>query len=263
MLNQPVFPRCSLVYEEFCVLNELNGAWWTTDGDDRRRFDYDDRRDLIAELFQQKRSVIYKAVEDWMRERRHWSHVHVSGGQGETKFESGMSSYRFFCKDIFHIDELPSSYIPMVETIILWNTLFEDRSILKEELERVFGDRLTPEQIKKICKKRFTGWRRLSDRLLTGIKVSTDNGTKSIMDILREGNPSSGERTHAMVFMEILRDKKLGFQKLIDEENSEALEGSTMMTVEDIPGSPSLRRTVNQATRIVEDNCTYCWQESG
>lgn len=258
LLGEPVLPKCSLLYQEFCVLNELNGARYTVDGDDWRRFDFADRTGIIKDLFKEKRTVSYKAVEDWLRSERGWAHAHVRGGQGETKFESGLSSYRFFCKDVFHVTELPERDIPMVETIILWNTLFEDRSILREELDRHFGPdsddpRLTAEQIKLICKKRFTGWGKLSEEFLCGIKASTDNGPKSIMDVMREGDPSAGGRSRAMVLMEVLRDENLGFQKLVDARNEKVVAGSGPMRVEDIPGSPSLRRTVNQATRIVEE----------
>lgn len=258
LLGEPVLPKCSLLYQEFCVLNELNGARYTVDGDDWRRFDFADRTGIIKDLFKEKRTVSYKAVEDWLRSERGWAHAHVRGGQGEAKFESGLSSYRFFCKDVFHVPELPERDIPMVETIILWNTLFEDRSILREELDRHFGPdsvdpRLTADQIKVICKKRFTGWGKLSEEFLCGIKANTDNGPKSIMDVMREGDPSAGGRSRAMVLMEVLRDERLGFQKLVDARNEEAVAGAGSMRVEDIPGSPALRRTVNQATRIVEE----------
>ena len=91
----------------------------------------------------------------------------------------------------------------MIEEIILWNTIFEDRDILKEKLKRNYGDCLSDEQIKKIVRKRFTGWGRLSKKLLCGIKVETDNGRMSIMDVLREGNPNNNGLSKAMVFMEI------------------------------------------------------------
>lgn len=258
LLGEPVLPKCSLLYQEFCVLNELNGARYTVDGDKECRFDRADRAGIIKSLFGEKRSVSYKAVEDWLRRERGWAHAHVRGGQGETKFESVLSSYRFFCKDVFHVAELSGRDVPMVETIILWNTLFEDRSILREELERHFGPnsndpRLTAEQIKVICKKRFTGWGKLSEEFLCGLKTETDNGPKSIMDVMREGDPSAGGRSRAMVLMEALRDEHLGFQRLVDERNEKTVSAAGRMRVEDIPGSPALRRTVNQATRIVEE----------
>ena len=258
LLGQHVLPRCSLLYEEFCVLNELNGAHFTEDGDREHRFDYADRAGIVEDLFRERRTVTYKLVEDWMRKEGRATHPHVSGGQGETKFESGLSSYRFFAKDVFHVEELDERDYSMIETIILWNTLFEDRSILREELERNFGPdgadpRLTEEQIKIICKKRFSGWGKLSREFLEGMKVATDNGPKSIMDVMREGHPAAGARSGGMVLMEVLRDDQLGFQAEVDRRNAERMGSGGMMSVEELPGSPALRRTVNQAVRIVEE----------
>ena len=253
LIGEGVLPRNSLMYEEYCVLNELNGARYSVDGDDWRRFDYVDRMGIMDDLFRQRRSVTYKMVEDWMRANRGWARVHVRGGQGENKFESSLPAYRFFCKDVFKIDELPSSIIPMVETIILWNTLFEDRTILKEQLVRSFSDRLSPEQIKTICKKRLTGWGNLSEKFLAEVKVETDCGPRSIMDILREGSPVGGEQGRTMVLMEVLHDERLGFESKIDELNSERIADAGCLEVRDLPGSPALRRTVNQAVRVVEE----------
>lgn len=249
--GEPVLPRCSLLYEEYCVLNELNGAHFTQDGDKERRFDYKDRSDMVKELFR-KGKVSYKKVQDWMRQRGN-SNVRVSGGQGENGFESKLSSYVFFAKDVFGVDEIPERDLPMIEDIILWNTIFEDRDILKDKIKRSFGDRLSDEQIKKIAKKRFTGWGRLSKKLLCDIKVDTDSDLRSIMDILREGNPNNTGLSKAMVFMEIIRDSDLGFDKKIDAINKEAMIGSAGLAIEDLPGSPALRRGVNQALGIVEE----------
>lgn len=249
--GEPVLPRCSLLYEEYCVLNELNGAHFTQDGDKEHRFDYEDRSDMVKELFRRGR-VTYKKVSEWMRQRGN-SNVHVSGGQGEHGFESKLSSYIFFAKDIFGVDEIPERDLPMIEDIILWNTIFEDRDILKDKIKRNFGDRLSDEQIKKIVKKRFTGWGRLSKKLLCDIKVDTDSDSRSIMDILREGNPNNTGLSKAMAFMEIIRDSDLGFDKKIDAVNKEAMIGSAGLAIEDLPGSPALRRGVNQALGIVEE----------
>lgn len=115
---------------------------------------------------------------------------------------------------------------------------------------------LNADQIKKICKKRLTGWGRLSKKFLTGIKVDTQTGRRmSIMDVLREGNPNSDRRLgETMVMMEILHDNALGFQEKIDEANREfyAVNGE-LMGVNELPGSPAIRRSLNQAIRIVDE----------
>lgn len=249
--GEPVLPKNSLLYQEFCVLNELNGAHFTQDGDKHRRFDYADRFDMVDELFKNG-SVSYKKVADWMTKRGN-ANVHVSGGQGEKGFESRLSSYIFFKKDIFDVDEIPESDYPMIEDIILWNTIFEDRDILAQKLKTSYGNRLSDEQVKKICKKRFTGWGRLSRKFLTGIKTHTDNGDMSIMDVLREGDPTNGHGTHAMVLMEALRDDRLHFQELVDKENTEKFYDVTQVSLDEIPGSPGIRRAINQTLAIVKE----------
>ena len=250
--GEPVLPKCSMLYEEFCVLNELNGSRWTLDGDEMRPFDFADRKGIVRDLFT-KRRVSYKMVEDWMRRTHGHAHVHVLGGQGEKGYESRLSSYIFFCKDVFHSEEIAPEDYSMVEELILWNTLFEDRTILKEKIEEKYGNRLDESQIKAICRKRFTGWGRLSRRLLTGIKAKTDRGDVSIMDVLRNGSPNNGERLRSMVFMQVIHDDALGFERLIEDENRSRMGDTKSVLLEEMPGSPSLRRSVNQALRIVEE----------
>ena len=260
LAGEKVLPKQSLLYEEFCVSNELNGVRWSDDGDDWHRFDAAQREGIIHELFHHKRRVTYKMIADWLiREGDAISPV-VKGGQGESGLESKMSSYIFFAKDIFGVDEISRAEYPAIEKIILWNTLFEDRSILKEKLAEEFGPHgngmLDDAQIKKICKKRLTGWGRLSEKFLTGIRVDTQTGRAvSIMDVLREGNPSSERRQgETMVMMEVLHDDSLGFQEKIDEFNrSYYAKSERSLGVNELPGSPAIRRSLNQAIRIVDE----------
>ena len=260
LAGEKVLPKQSLLYEEFCVLNELNGVRWSEDGDTWCRLDAAQREGIIQDLFHEKRRVTYKMIADWLVREGDARSPIVRGGQGESGLESKMGSYIFFAKDIFGVGELSSEDFPVIEKIILWNTLFEDRSILKEKLQSEFGPdgsgMLNADQIKKICKKRLTGWGRLSKKFLTGIKVDTQTGRRmSIMDVLREGNPNSDRRLgETMVMMEILHDNALGFQEKIDEANREfyAVNGE-LMGVNELPGSPAIRRSLNQAIRIVDE----------
>ena len=149
--GEPVMPRCSLMYEMYCVLNELNGAKITFDGDKAKRFSADDRIDIVDDLFKKRKTISYKDIETWYK-KKHGPSVatpHVSGGQGEKGFESKLSSYNDFCA-ILGVEEIDRSDMAMVEEIILWNTLFEDRSILKQRIKNVYGERLGDEQIKLI-----------------------------------------------------------------------------------------------------------------
>ena len=262
LAGEKTLPKCSLLYEEFCVLNELNGVRWSDDGDDWRRFDAAQREGIIRDLFHRYRRVTYKKIADWLVQQGEANNPRVKGGQGESALESKLGSLLFFTKDILHVDDVvPGTKLyEDVETIILWSTLFEDRSILKEKLEDEFGPSgsglLDAAQIKAICKKRLTGWGRLSKRFLCGIRVDAQSGgSVSIMDVLREGNPNSTRRCgETMVMMEALRDEDLGFQKAVDDANrAYYAEQGSELGVNDLPGSPAIRRSLNQAIRIVDE----------
>ncbi|WP_293836401.1 type II CRISPR RNA-guided endonuclease Cas9 [uncultured Parolsenella sp.] len=263
LAGEKTLPKCSLLYEEFCVLNELNGVRWSDDGDNWPRLTREQREGIVRDLFHKHKTVKYDAIADWLVRNGYAPNAHVKGGQGASALESKLSSWFFFTKDILHVDDIVpgTKLFEDVETIILWGTLFEDRGILKEKLEAEFGAAgsglLDTAQIKAICsKKRFMGWGRLSKKFLCGLKVDAQNGRKvSIMDVLREGNPNSTRRNgETMVMMEALRDEDLGFQKAVDAANRAyyAEEGSSL-GVNDLPGSPAIRRSLYQAIRIVDE----------
>lgn len=258
--GEPVLARSSLVYELYCVLNELNGARLTQDGDKSYRFDAADRLGIVEDLFKKRKRVTYEAVEKWLA-RTHGPSggksvggaYHVTGGQGEDAFESKLSSYNDFCK-ILEVDELSDIDAAMAEDIVLWNTVFEDRSILKRKIKLAYGDRLTDAQVGKLCRKRYTGWGRLSKELLCGLRSATDDGPKSIMDILLDGDPNHAHRMGAaMNLMEILNDDLLEFRAKIDERNHARAIEMGGMRLDEVTGSPALRRSVNQALRIVDE----------
>ncbi len=262
LVGEKTLPRCSLLYEEFCVLNELNGMRWSEDGDDWRRFDAAQREGIVRDLFHRYRRVTYKKIADWLVRAGDATNPRIKGGQGESALESKLSSFIFFTKDVLYVDDIAfgTELYEVVETIILWSTLFEDRSILAEKLESEFGAAgsglLDAVQIKAICKKRLTGWGRLSERFLTGLKVDAQDGRRvSIMDVLREGNPNTTRRSgETMVMMEALRDEALGFQKAVNAENrAYYTECGRELGVNDLPGSPAIRRSLNQAIRIVDE----------
>lgn len=265
--GEPVLPKCSLLYEEFCVLNELNGSRYITKGDaNSHRFDAAQREGIMNDLFKKRKSVTYKAVADWLEREEGLVGVEVRGGQGETSYVSKLSSYQFFCNEVFGVESLDKVKLPenisgsindVVEDIILWNSLFEDRDILKEKIKDAYGF-LTDDQIKKICKKRFTGWGNLSKKLLKGLCITKDLGIReknrvSILDVLRDGNPAT-KKSDTMIFQEIVTDKDLGFNTLIDDYNRNYFaKNQKSLAVNDLPGSPALRRSINQALAIVDE----------
>ena len=254
---EDVLPRHSLLYEEFCVLNELNGARWGRPGQDSNRFDVRDRQDIFDELFCKHKTVTNKAVSVWLERRRGFRDAQIEGTQDKSGFKSKLESYNDFCS-ILQVDSLDDEKNPLasdeIEEIILWNTVFEDRDIFKRKLQQKYGNRLSNEQINKLVKKRYQGWGRFSKKFLCGLKTDTQFGPLSIMDILRDGDPITGHHSRAMTLMEILHEDRFTFEQKMEEENRKTFrEDGNKLSVDDLPGSPANRRTVNQAMRIVEE----------
>ena len=250
LFGQDVLPRHSLLYEEFTVLNELNGVRWNKDGENFHRFDVADRLDLVRDLFQKRKKVSVKAVQSWLL-KRGFSNNTVKGTQGETAFESKLESYNDFCR-ILGVERIDGDDYEMVENIILWVTLFEDKSILVSRVKSIYGHRLDDKQIIDIEKLRYSGWGRLSKDLLCNLKAETDNGPMSLMDILREGNPNEIPIGSAMTMQEILTDRKFEFPELIEQFNIEHSKNEAI-DLADLPGSPAVKRSISQATKIVEE----------
>ena len=85
----------------------------------------------------------------------------------------------------------------MIEDIIYWITVFEDKDIVKRKINKQYADRLSAEQLKKILKLKFKGWGRYSSKLLNGIKG--DMGT-TIIEMLEDAD----EDLHIAIIVLIL-----------------------------------------------------------
>ena len=250
--GEPVLPKCSLYYEFFCVLNELNGAKWSEGDGESQRFDTNFRQGIVKELFMTKKSISYDRVQKWLIKQGCLAgSVKVSGGQGESGFVSKLNAWNDFC-DILGVKVLSDSQFEMAENIILWKSLYQDKDILKRKIKNAYADQLDAGQIKKILNKNYSGWGRLSKKLLLELKANTDNGPKSIMDILWEGNQNNGNLPigASQIFMEIYHDDDYGFEDIVEEINERNIERPS---IQSLPGSPALKRTVNQSLRIVEE----------
>lgn len=258
LYGEDVLPKSSLLYQKFCLLNELNGARMIeADGDTSHRFDITTRNEIIEHLFKTRGKVSYKQVSDFLSREYGRTGVSVRGGQGETGFESQLSSYRFFHQLLEVSGDFSKEQENLVEEIILWSTLFEDRSILKDRLKAeafqskicaVFGFELTDKQIQAICKKRLTGWGRLSKKLLCGL-TTEDEPRLSIIDVMEQGDGISGS---PLIFQEIITHVVYGFQAQIDKLNKAFL-GVDDHPLDNIATSPANKRTIRQAIKIVDE----------
>ena len=141
----------------------------------------------------------------------------------------------------------------MSEDLVLWNTVFEDRDILRRKILKTYGDLLTEKAVDDFCHKRLSGWGKLSERLLTGIWADTASGDMCVMDVLEQGRPYGRYRGSSMNLMQILNDDALGFKMEIKRLNDSHMQMAEGFDLNALPGSPALRRGVSQAMKVLDD----------
>ncbi len=243
LIEEDVLPRNSLIYCEFVLLNELNKIKIND-----KFIEKNIKEEIINDLFKTKKTVKTKDLEKWIRLnpdgfiKNSGDEIIIEGTQGENEFAASLVSYFDFNKIFGNIDK---SNIKMIEEIISWITIFEDKDILKRKIINKY--KLDKDIIAKIAKLNYSGWARLSKKLIDGLRVQNTSVYlgESIIEIMRKTNYN---------FMQIINDKKLGFDKMIDAENPK--ERRTKIDYEDIKdlqGSPAIKRGIWETIKIIDE----------
>lgn len=243
LIEKDVLPRYSLLYCEFILLNELNKIKINDTFLDKYT-----KKEIINEIFKTKKVVKTKDIENWIRKNPNGfiksptDEIKIEGTQGENELAASLSSYYDF-KEIFGtVDE---DNIEMIEEIINWITIFEDKSILKRKITNKY--KLNENAIEKILKLNYSGWARLSKKLIDGLRVqnTSEYCAYSIIEIMRVTNYN---------FMQIINDKKFGFKEMIDLENP--IMEKEKIEYEDIKklqGSPAIKRGIWETVKIIDE----------
>ena len=231
LLNEDVIPKKSLLYSEFCVLNELNNI--RVNGE---HIPKDTKKNIIEKLFKQKKKVTRKMLIDFYKIEG-ITVKSIEGLQDGEKFMSDMASY-IDMKNI--LGKLGEENYEECENIIYWITIFEEKKILKRKIQKEYKN-LTEEQVNRLVKLRYTGWSRLSKKLLVGLK---SNDGETIMEKLTRTKFN---------FMQIINNKDFGFGKQIEELMPKKSAKITYNDVAEIDTSPANKRAIWQAICVVNE----------
>lgn len=234
LLNEDVIPKQSILYSEFCVLNELANIKVNN-----HKLAPKEKEMIIEKLFKYRKTVKLKEFKQFLIDYQIYKEVDsIIGLAEEDKFISNMSSYIEMKEILGNID---GKNIEMVENIIEWITIFEDKKILKRKIKKEYN--LDDNTIEKLAKKNYNGWSRLSKKLLTEMKSYDDN--KSVMEKLKSTREN---------FMQIINNTKYGFDKQIEEKMREKQKDNiTYEEVNEIPTSPANKKAIWQCLKIVKE----------
>ncbi len=239
--DEPVMAKNSLTVSKYEVLNEINKL---------RINDHLIKRDMkdkmLHTLFMDHKSISANAMKKWLVKNQYFSNtddIKIEGFQKENACSTSLTPWIDFTKIFGKINE--SNY-DFIEKIIYDVTVFEDKKILRRRLKKEYD--LDEEKIKKILKLKYSGWSRLSKKLLSGIKTKYKDSTRTPETVLEVM-----ERTN-MNLMQVINDEKLGFKKTIDDANSTSVSGKfSYDEVQELAGSPAIKRGIWQALLIVDE----------
>ena len=240
---EKVMPQKSLTCSMYEVLSEVNKI--RIDG---KLLSIDTKNRLIEDLFFKRKTVKEKDLINWLKQNQ-LTVGEITGYQKEKAFSSSLAPWIDF-KEIF--DEINDSNYDLIEKIIEDMTIFNEGSILKERLKKAYN--LNQNKVKKIMKLKYSGWSRLSKKLINGIRADNKFGSSvSILDVMKESH---------MALMEIINDQDLGFKQIIEKENFKNETGSFEYEyIENLAGSPALKRGIWQTLQVIEEIKNYMGHE--
>lgn len=250
--NEKVLPKESLLYQRYMLLEELSQI--RIDG---KKLSKEDRKAIIDDLFIGKGRVKVsdKDFKEYL-DKVNYVKVNgkgydVTGYQSDDGFACALSSYNKFRRILGYVDERNEK---MIEDIIYWLTVFEDKDIVKRKINKQYADSLSAEQLKKILKLKFKGWGRYSAKLLNGIKG--DMGT-TIIEMLEDADERFAYCDYCPNFMRIFnKDAKI---KQIIDDNRPIYDGTKdlLEVIQDMHTSPANRRGIWQTMKVIEEIIEY------
>ena len=245
LVGEDVLPKNSLLYSKYMVLNELNNLRIRGN-----KVSVKTKQDIYRNLFQNRAKVTGKMVLEYLKKDLPGLQKEDLSGF-DNDFHTSLKSYMDFKKQIFLEEGLDKSEIQtMIEDIIRWITIYgDDSKMIRRVIEKEYPNKLTEEQLKKVCKFRYSGWGNFSRKFLKGIDgADIESGeTFKLIEAMWETNEN---------LMQLLSER-FTFRKEIEKENDKVTEKIEKISYEELVDtmyvSPATKRAIWQSVQISEE----------
>ena len=242
--EEKVLPKHSLLYERFAVYNELTKVKFIAEGlRDYQFLDSGQKKQIVNQLFKEKRKVTEKDIIHYLHNVDGYYGIELKGI--EKQFNASLSTYHDLLKiikDKAFMDDAKNEAI--LENIVHTLTIFGDREMIKQRLAQY--DSLFDEKvIKALTRRHYTGWGKLSAKLINGI--SDKKSGKTILDYLID----DGEINRN--FMQLIHDDGLSFKEIIQKAQVVGKTDDVKQVVQELPGSPAIKKGIWQSIKIVDE----------
>lgn len=242
--EEKVLPKHSLLYETFTVYNELTKVRFIAEGmKDYQFLDSKQKKDIVRLYFKGKRKVTDKDIIEYLHAIDGYDGIELKGI--EKQFNSSLSTYHDLLNIINDKEFLDdSSNETFIEEIIHTLTIFEDREMIKQRLSK-FDNIFDKSVLKKLSRRHYTGWGKLSAKLINGIRDEKSGNT--ILDYLIDDGVSNRN------FMQLIHDDALSFKKKIKKAQIIGDKDNIKQVVKSLPGSPAIKKGILQSIKIVDE----------
>ena len=242
--EEKVLPKHSLLYETFTVYNELTKVKYIAEGmKDYQFLDSGQKKKIVNQLFKEKRKVTEKDIIHYLHNVDGYDGIELKGI--EKHFNSSLSTYHDLLKiikDKEFMDDPKNEAI--FENIVHTLTIFEDREMIKQRLNQydsIFDEKV----IKALTRRHYTGWGKLSAKLINGIRDKQTGNT--ILDYLINDGYSNRN------FMQLINDDGLSFKDAIQKAQVVGKTDDVKQVVKELPGSPAIKKGILQSIKIVDE----------
>lgn len=242
--EEKVLPKHSLLYETFTVYNELTKIRFIAESmRDYQFLDSKQKKDIVRLYFKGKRKVTDKDIIGYLHAIDGYDGIELKGI--EKQFNSSLSTYHDLLNIINDKEFLDdSSNETIIEEIIHTLTIFEDREMIKQRLSK-FENIFDKSVLKKLSRRHYTGWGKLSAKLINGIRDEKSGNT--ILDYLIDDGVSNRN------FMQLIHDDALSFKKKIKKAQIIGDKDNIKQVVKSLPGSPAIKKGILQSIKIVDE----------
>lgn len=242
--EEKVLPKHSLLYETFTVYNELTKVRFIAESmRDYQFLDSKQKKDIVRLYFKNKRKVTDKDIIEYLHAIDGYDGIELKGI--EKQFNSSLSTYHDLLNIINDKEFLDdSSNETIIEEIIHTLTIFEDREMIKQRLSK-FDNIFDKSVLKKLSRRHYTGWGKLSAKLINGIRDEKSGNT--ILDYLIDDGVSNRN------FMQLIHDDALSFKKKIQKAQIIGDKDNIKEVVKSLPGSPAIKKGILQSIKIVDE----------
>ncbi|TAA66201.1 type II CRISPR RNA-guided endonuclease Cas9 [Streptococcus sp. LQJ-218] len=242
--EEKVLPKHSLLYETFAVYNELTKVKFIAEGlRDYQFLDSGQKKQIVNQLFKEKRKVTEKDIIHYLHNVDGYDGIELKGI--EKQFNASLSTYHDLLKiikDKEFMDDSKNEEI--LENIVHTLTIFEDREMIKQRLAQY--DSLFDEKvIKALTRRHYTGWGKLSAKLINGICDKQTGNT--ILDYLIDDGKINRN------FMQLINDDGLSFKEIIQKAQVVGKTDDVKQVVQELPGSPAIKKGILQSIKIVDE----------